>query len=332
MASNRRILLKSRPTGMPMPENFDCVEEPVPEPDEGEMLVQNLWLSLDPYMRLLMSPQKAYSAPVELGAVMEGRTVGRILESRDPGFRSGEYVVGGGNWQEYGLMTVEGTRKLDPDTVPLSTALGVLGMPGQTAWVGMTLLAEARASDTVVVSAAAGAVGSLAGQIAKLKGCRVVGIAGGAEKCHHVVNQLGFDACVDHHRPDLAAALAAACPDGVDVDFENVGGRVLEATWPLLNEFARVLVCGLIADYHGQPPPGPELTTLLLKRVRVQGFFIFDHLGRTQDFLDEVTPWVREGRITYQESIVDGLENAPRAFAGLFQGRNLGKLLVRVAH
>jgi NADPH-dependent curcumin reductase CurA len=331
MASNRRILLKNRPVGMPTPHNFDLVEEPIPQPGEGEILVQNHLLSLDPYMRFLMNPVKAYSAPVELGAVMEGRTVGRVLESRDPRFRSGDYVVGAGHWQEFGLMTAQSTRKLNPDTAPLSTALGVLGMPGQTAWIGMTHLAELQVGETVVVSAAAGAVGSVAGQIAKVKGCRVVGIAGGLEKCRYVVDELGFDACVDHREPDFAEALAAACPKGVDINFENVGGKVLKATWPLLNEFARVLICGLIAEYNRDSPAGPELSTLLLKRIRMQGFFILDHLARTQEFLDEVTPWVRHGRIKYREDIVDGLEKAPQAFVGLFQGKNLGKLIVRVA-
>jgi NADPH-dependent curcumin reductase CurA len=331
MASNRRILLKSHPKGMPVPDNFDAVEGPLPQPGAGEMLVQNLLLSLDPYMRFLMNPGEAYATPVERGAVMEGRTVGRVLQSRDPRFRSGEYVVGDGNWQEYCLMTAQNSRKLDPDAVPLSTALSVLGLPGQTAWVGMSHLAEPKAGETVVVSAAAGAVGSLAGQIAKVRGCRVVGIAGGREKCHYAVDELGFDACVDHRAPNFAEALAAACPNGVDINFENVGSNVLKTVWPLLNAFARVLICGLIAEYHGPPPPGPELNTLLLKRISMQGFFIFDHLARTRAFLDEVTPWVREGKISYREDIVDGLENAPQAFVGLFQGRNYGKLIVRVA-
>jgi NADPH-dependent curcumin reductase CurA len=332
MNSNRCILLKSRPTGLPAPDNFDCVEGPIPQPREGEMLVQNHWLSLDPYMRLLMSSGQGYAAPVELGAVMQGNTVGRVLESRDPNFRPGEYVVGAGNWQEYGLMPVQSARKLDPDTAPLSTALGVLGWPGLTAWAGMTHLAETKAGETVVVSAAAGAVGSLAGQLAKLKGCRVVGIAGGSEKGRYVVDELGFDACVDYREPDFAKTLAAACPNGVDIDFENVGGEVLKTTWPLLNDFARVLISGVIAEYHGPAPAGPELYTLMLKRIRMQGFFFADYLSRTQEFLDEVTPFVREGRIKYREDIVEGLENAPQAFAGLFRGGNLGKLIVRIAN
>ncbi len=332
MTSNRRIILKSRPTGMPMPNNFDFVEEPIPQPLEGEILVQNQLLSLDPYMRFLMNSGEAYSAPVGVGSVMQARTVGRVLQSRHPNFRTGEYVLGEGNWQEYCVLSAGGVlRKLDPDPVPLSTALGVLGMPGQTAWVGIKHLAELKAHETVVVSAAAGAVGSVAGQIAKLRGCRVVGIAGGAHKRRYVVDDLGFDACVDYREPNFADALAAACPNGIDVNFENVGGHILKTTWPLLNEFARVLVCGLISEYNGAPQPGPELNTLLLKRIRMQSFFIEDHLPRTREFLDEVTPWVREGKIKYPEDIVDGLENAPPAFAGMFQGRNLGKLMVRVS-
>jgi hypothetical protein len=295
------------------------------------LLVQNLLLSIDPYMRLLMNAERAYSAPVELGGVMEGRTVGRVLRSCDPSFREGEYVVGGGNWQEYCLMPVQSTRKLDAGTVPLSTALGVLGLPGQTAWIGMAHCAEPKAGETVVVSAAGGAVGSLAGQIAKLKGCRVVGIAGGPDKSRYVVNEFGFDACVDHRESNFAEKLAAACPKGVDINFENVGGPVLKASWPLLNEFARVLICGLIAEYNGPPSPGPELNTLLLKRIRLQAFFIFDHVARTGEFLREVTPWVRDGKIKYREDIVDGLENAPQALVDLFNGRNVGKLIVRIA-
>jgi len=330
MISNRRILLKSRPTGVPVPDNFNCAEGPIPQPCEGEMLVQNHWLSLDPYMRLLMSSGGAYAAPVELGAVMPGRTVGRVVESRNANFRSGDYVVGDGNWQEYCLMPAQSTRKLDPDRVPPSTALGVLGWPGHTAWIGMTHLAEAKAGETVVVSAAAGAVGSLAGQIAKLKGCRVVGIAGGPEKSYYVEDELGFDACVDYRQPDFVEMLAAACPNGVDINFENVGGEILKTTWSLLNDFARVLVCGVIAEYHGPAPSGPELYTLMLKRIRMQGFFFADHLSRTPEFLDEVTPLVREGKIKYREDIIEGLENAPQALVGLFQGRNLGKLIVRI--
>jgi NADPH-dependent curcumin reductase len=331
MYSNHQIVLKSRPKGMPTPDNFESVEGPVPQPAAGEVLVQNLLLSIDPYMRLLMKAERGYSAPVELGCVMESRTVGRVLRSCHPGFREGDYVVGGGNWQEYCLMPAQSTRKLDPDTAPLSAALGVLGWPGQTAWIGIAHYAEPKAGETVVVSAAAGAVGSLAGQMAKLKGCRVVGIAGGPEKGRYVLNELGFDACVDHRESDFAEKLAAACPKGVDINFENVGGSVLKAIWPLLNEFARVLICGLVAEYSGPPSPGPELNTLLFKRIRLQAFFILDHLARAGEFLSEVTPWVRDGKIKYREHIVDGLENAPQALVDLFMGRNLGKLIVRIA-
>ena len=331
MTLNHRILLASRPVGMPSLGNFDSAEEPIPQPGENEILVQNLWLSLDPYMRFLMGSGEAYSPPVQVGALMQGRTVGRVLESRDARFRLGEYVLGEGGWQEYCLMTAEGTRKLEKDTVPLSTALGILGWPGQTAWVGMKDFAELKAGETVVVSSAAGAVGSVAGQIAKLKGCRVVGIAGGPDKTRYVVEKLGFDACVDHRVPNFAEALAAACPNGVDVNFENVGSQVLKTVWQLLNDFARVLICGLIAEYNGQSPSAPELNSLLLKRIRMQAFFIGDHLSRTQEFLNEVTPLVREGKIKYREDIVEGLDNAPRALVGLFLGQSLGKLIVRIA-
>jgi NADPH-dependent curcumin reductase len=332
LSANRQIVLKSRPIGLPTPGNFAMVERPIPEPGDGEVLTRTMWLSLDPYMRGRMNAGKSYAAPVPVGGVMVGRTVGRVLASRDPGFSAGDIVVGAGGWQDYAAISGRALRKLDPTLAPASTALGVLGMPGMTAYVGLLDIGQPRAGETVVVSAASGAVGSVVGQIAKIKGCRVVGVAGGAAKCDYVVDTLGFDACVDHRAPGLPAALDRACPNGVDIYFENVGGAVQQAVWPLLNDFARVPVCGLIAQYNdATPKPGPNLGSVLAKRLTVRGFIISDHAARSDEFLREVSAWVREGCIRYREDIVDGLERAPEAFIGLLQGRNFGKLIVRVA-
>ena len=331
-SQNRQIVLKSRPVGLPAPADFGMVESPIPEPGDGEVLTRTLWLSLDPYMRSRMNAAKSYAPSVAVGGVMVGRTVGRVLASRAPGFTAGDLVVGPGGWQDYAAIPGAGLRKLDPALAPASTALGVLGMPGMTAYVGLLDIGQPQAGETVVVSAASGAVGSAVGQIAKIKGCRVVGVAGGPAKCEYVVDTLGFDTCVDRRAPDLRAALERACPDGVDIYFENVGGSVQQAVWLLLNDFARVPVCGLIAQYNDTTPmPGPNLGSVLTKRLIVRGFIISDHAGRSDEFLREVSAWVREGRIKYREDIVDGLERAPEAFIGLLQGRNFGKLIVRVA-
>jgi NADPH-dependent curcumin reductase CurA len=332
MPKNRRILLKNRPTGAPAREDFELVEGPVPEPGEGEVLTRTLYLSLDPYMRGRMSAAKSYAKPVGLGEVMSGGTVGEVVTSRHPGLAPGDVVVGPGGWQDYAVLPGALARKLDPGLAPVSTALGVLGMPGMTAYVGLLDIGRPKADETVVVSAASGAVGSIAGQIAKIHGCRVVGVAGGGAKVDYVVRELGFDAAVDHRSRDLAASLAAACPQGVDVYFENVGGATQKAVWPLLNDFARVAVCGLIAHYNDPtPPPGPPMVDVLRKRLTVQGFIVRDHGRREPDFLRDVAGWLRAGRLKYREDIVDGLENAPVAFIGLLQGKNFGKLVVKVA-
>jgi NADPH-dependent curcumin reductase len=329
---NRQIVLRSRPVGLPTPENFGMDDGPVPEPGDGEVLTRTLWLSLDPYMRGRMNAGKSYAAPVSVGGVMVGGTVGRVLASRDPGFTDGDLVVGPGGWQDYAAISGQRLRKLDPTLAPVSTALGVLGMPGMTAYVGLLDVGQPRAGETVVVSAASGAVGSVVGQIAKIRGCRVVGVAGGPAKCEYVVNTLGFDSCVDHREQGLQAALDRACPNGVDIYFENVGGAVQQAVWPLLNSFARVPICGLVAQYNDAVPmPGPNLGSVLSKRLTVRGFIVSDHAGRSNEFLRALSTWVREGRIKYREDIVEGLERAPEALIGLLQGRNFGKLLVRVA-
>jgi NADPH-dependent curcumin reductase CurA len=263
---------------------------------------------------------------------MVGGTVGEVVTSRHPNYAAGDIVLGYGGWQDYALSSGAGLRKLDPAAAPVSTALGVLGMPGMTAYVGLTEIGQPKPGETVVVAAASGAVGSVVGQIAKIKGCRAVGIAGGAEKCRFVAGELAFDACVDHRAADFAKQLEAACPQGVDVYFENVGGAVQQTVWPLLNDFARVPVCGLIAQYNAATPmPGPDMFSVLRKRLLLRGFIVSDFAAKQGDFLRDVGEWVRSGRIKYREDVVDGLEQAPAAFLGLLQGKNFGKLLVRVS-
>jgi len=317
---------------MPTVEHFTLTESPRPEPAEGEVLTRTLLLSLDPYMRGRMDEGKSYAPPIPVGGVMGGETVGEIIASRHPEIAVGDIVLGYGNWQEYSVLPGAAVRKLDVSAAPISTALGVLGMPGRTAYVGLLDIAKPKPGETVVVSAASGAVGSVVGQMAKIKGSRAVGIAGGETKCRYVVEELGFDACIDYRAPDFQDALARACPKGIDINFENVGGAVLNAIWPLLNEFARVPVCGLVAQYNDTAPaPGPSFVPILKKRLDVRGFIVSDHRERLADFLRDTTQWVREGRIKYREDFVDGLERAPEAFLGLLQGKNFGKLIVRVA-
>jgi len=329
---NRQILLRSRPVGMPRPANFIMVETPVPAPREGEVLTRTLFLSLDPYMRGRMGGARSYAAAVPVGGVMVGQTVGEVVRSRHAGFAAGDIVLGFGHWQDYAAIPGKALSKVDRALGPISAALGVLGMPGRTAYVGLLDIGRPVPGETVVASAASGAVGSVVGQIAKIKGCRAVGIAGSVAKCRYAVDELGFDACINRRAPDFVEALARACPSGVDIYFENVGGAVLRAVWPLLNNFGRVPVCGLIAQYNdAAPAPGPSLVPVLTKRLTVRGFIVSDHPERSEDFLRDVSAWVRAGRIKYREDIVDGLERAPQAFIGLLQGRNFGKLIVRVA-
>jgi NADPH-dependent curcumin reductase CurA len=329
--TSRRVLLTSRPVGAPKTSDFEIVEEPVPSPKDGEMLCRTVYLSLDPYMRGRISGVKSYAKGVDPGELMVGGTVSEVLESRHPGFKTGDFVQGYDGWQSHALSSGAGVRKVDPAVAPISTALGVLGMPGMTAYVGLLDIGQPKAGETVVVSAASGAVGAVVGQLAKLRGCRAVGIAGTKDKCDYVVNELGFDACVNYKTDDLGAALAAACPKGVDVYFENVGGAVAEAVMPMLNPFARVPLCGLISMYNATTPaPGPSWRFLLTNRVLVKGFIVSDHLDRLPAFLGDCTRWVREGALKYREDIVDGLERAPEAFIGLLEGKNFGKLLVRV--
>jgi NADPH-dependent curcumin reductase len=329
---NRQILLKSRPEGAPSLDNFELTQAPVPEPGEGEVLMRHRFLSLDPYMRGRMSAAKSYAKPAQVGEPMVGGTVGEIVTSRHPKYAAGDIVLGFGGWQDYALSNGAGLRKLDPTAAPISTALGVLGMPGMTAYVGLTEIGQPKPGETVVVAAASGAVGSVVGQIARIKGCRAVGIAGGADKCRFVTDALSFHACLDHRAPDLAKQLEAACPNGIDVYFENVGGAVQQAVWPLLNDFARVPVCGLIAQYNlTTPMPGPDMFTVLRKRLTLRGFIVSDFAAKLGDFLRDGGEWVRTGRLKYREDITEGLENAPATFLGMLQGRNFGKTLVKIA-
>jgi NADPH-dependent curcumin reductase CurA len=329
--TNRQIRLKQRPVGMPTPDDFETVSQPIPELHDGDVLRKTIYLSLDPYMRGRMSDAPSYAKSVDLGGLMVGHTVSRVIESKQADFRAGDLVAGYDGWQEYAVSNGAGLRKLD-ESLPPSTAIGVLGMPGMTAFVGLIDIGKPKAGETVVVSAASGAVGSIVGQLAKIKGCRAVGVAGSAEKCRYVVEELGFDACVNYKTGDLFSALRDACPKGIDVYFENVGGAVFEAVLGLLNTFARIPLCGLISDYNAtRRPVGPSLLPLLRTRATIRGFIILDHYDRFPAFLKEVEPLVRSGRIKYREDIVDGLDAAPSALAGLLEGRNFGKMLVRVA-
>ncbi len=333
---NRQIILAARPHGEPAETDFRLVDGPVPEPGAGQMRLRALYLSLDPYMRGRMSAGPSYVAAVKIGDVMAGGTVCQVERSNVEGFREGEFVEAYTGWQEYALSDGRGLRKLDPAAAPLTTALGVLGMPGLTAWTGLMNIGQPKPGETLVVAAASGAVGSVVGQLARLKGCRAVGIAGGPKKCQYVIDELGFDACIDHRADDFADALKAACPSGVDINFENVGGKVFDAVLPLLNTFARVPVCGLVAHYNAtELPVGTDRVPLLMrqiltKRLTVRGFIVFDFANQQPDFLAEVAPLVREGKIKYREDFVDGLENAPRALIGLLRGENFGKVIVRI--
>ena len=328
---NRQIRLKSRPAGMPTADNFETVEAPMPALQDGDVLRRTTYLSLDPYMRGRMSDAKSYAKPVNLGDVMVGHTVSQVVESKHPGFHEGDVVAGYDGWQEYAVSNGTDLRKLDR-SAPISTAIGVLGMPGMTAYVGLLDMGQPKAGETVVVSAASGAVGSIVGQLAKIKGCRAVGVAGSAEKCRYVVDELGFDACVNYKTGDLVDSLRAACPNGIDIDFENVGGPVFAAVLRLLNTFARIPLCGLISEYNAtQDPGGPNLRPLLVSRATIRAFIVSDHYDRFPAFIEDMVPLVRQGRIKYREDIVDGLDAAPAALIGLLQGKNFGKAVVRVS-
>jgi NADPH-dependent curcumin reductase CurA len=328
---NRQILLKSRPEGAPSSGNFELTQGPIPEAGEGEVLMRIIYLSLDPYMRGRMNDGKSYAAKQELGEVMIGGTVGEVLESQNPKFAKGDKVLGMLGWQQYGLSDGKGLNKIDASRVPISAYLGVLGMPGVTAWVGLLDICQPKAGETVVVSAASGAVGQVVGQLAKIAGCRAVGIAGGAKKCAFVKDTLGFDACIDYKaEKDLTAAVKAACPNGVDVYFDNVGGAVSDAVLANLNFYARVALCGSISQYN-TAEAGPRLMgTFVGKRVTARGFIVWDFNAKYGPALRQMGEWIRSGRLKFREDIVEGIDKAPRAFIGLLRGENFGKLQVKL--
>ncbi|WP_419147437.1 NADP-dependent oxidoreductase [Pseudoalteromonas 'SMAR'] len=335
--SNRQLTLASRPHGAPSQENFKLQHRDIPTPKAGEVLLRTVFLSLDPYMRGRMSDAKSYAEPVAVGDVMVGGTVCRVEQSNNPKFAQGDWVLAMAGWQDYSLSDGSELLKLDNNITKPSYSLGVLGMPGLTAYMGLMDIGQPKAGETVVVAAATGAVGSLVGQIAKLQGCKVVGIAGGSEKCRYASEELGFDACIDHRSDNFAEQLADACDAGIDVYFENVGGKVFDAVMPLLNSSARIPVCGLISQYNAtELPEGPDrmsalMAMLLVKRIKMQGFIVFDDYGhRYQEFSDAMVPWLQAGKIKYKEHLVDGMDNTVDAFIGLLEGKNFGKLVVRL--
>jgi NADPH-dependent curcumin reductase CurA len=337
VTKNRQILLASRPRGEPTPDDFKQVETDMPEPGPGQILLRSIYLSLDPYMRGRMSAGPSYAKAVEIGEVMEGRAVCEVVKSNLPKFTPGDLVLAGIGWQEYAISDGQDVQKVDPVLRPISYALGVLGMPGMTAYTGLLNIGKPQPGETLVVAAASGAVGSVVGQIAKIKGCRAIGIAGDERKCTFVKNELGFDVCLDHRQPDLGERLKAVCPQGIDIYFENVGGAVFDAVLPLLNNFARIPVCGLIAHYNAtELPAGPDripllMRNILVKRLDFRGFIVWDFASQYPNFLADVGGWLKEGRIKYQEDITDGLENAPRELIGLLRGENFGKKIIRVS-
>ncbi len=330
-ATNRQVLLARRPQGAVTESDFNIVDTPTPAPGDGEVLVRNTWLSLDPYMRGRMNDVKSYVPPVAIGAVMVGQTVGEVVESRDPAFAPGDTVLTQLGWQRYGTAKGGELVKLDPKRAPPQAYLGVLGMPGITAWFGLSEIGQPKPGETVVVSAASGAVGSVVGQLARIAGCRAVGIAGGAAKCAYVVDELGFDACIDYKAGDLLQNLKTHCPKGVDVDFENVGGAVLDTLLRVMNLRSRIVVCGLIAEYNAAQPYGyTMLRSILVNRIRMQGMIVFDWKDRYGEAIKGLGAHLAAGRIKYRESIVEGLDSAPRGLIALLKGENFGKQLVRL--
>lgn len=334
---NRQILLASRPAGEPVAENFRLVQTPIAPLADGQVLVRHHFLSLDPYMRGRMSDAKSYAKPQALDEVMIGGTAGEVVESRNPHFHVGDKVVGMGGWQEHAVVDAHQRgvlQKVDTTHVPLSAYLGAVGMPGVTGWYGLVKVIAPKAGETVVVSSAAGAVGGVVGQLAKARGCRVVGIAGGLEKCRHVVQDLGFDACIDYRAhgdlKSMSGALEAACPEGIDGYFENVGGMLLDAVMLRANAFARIAMCGMIAGYNGEPIPMTLPQLILTNRMKVEGFIVSEHMEVWPEALKELGALVATGRLKYREDVAQGLENAPAAFFGLLKGRNQGKQLVKL--
>ncbi len=329
---NRRITFARVPRGIPVPEDFSSDTVDVAAPAAGQFLSRTIWLSLDPYLRNVMKGHPLYGVQLRPGDPMFGETVSQIVESRHPGYSAGDYVLVKNGWQEYALSDGQGVRKLDPESAPLSTALGVLGIPGLTGYAGLVYLGEPKPGETVVVSAATGPVGSTVGQVARLVGARAVGIAGSDAKCRYAVEELGYDACVNYRAGDLRALLKQACPGGIDVYFDNVGGEVLAAALGNLALRARVVLCGMIEAYSAEsPPPGPFLGPVVAARATIRGLVVYDHLARLPELQRVVGGWIREGRFRYREDVTEGLEHAPEAFCRLMRGENFGKTLVRVA-
>lgn len=335
--ANRQVVLAERPSGLPSEKTLKLESTAVPTPADGEMLLRTQYLSIDPYMRGRMNDAKSYATPVQIGEAMVGGTVAEVIESKVDGYNKGDYVLCGNGWQDYAVSDGKEVLNLGQDPVNPSWSLGIMGMPGFTAYAGLLKIGEPKAGETVVVAAAAGPVGATVGQIAKIKGCRVVGIAGGAEKCAHVVNNLGFDACIDHKSESFAAELKEACPKGIDIYFENVGGKVLFAVLPLINAFARIPVCGVVSWYNLTGlPEGPDFSpmimgTILRMKVKMHGFIIFDSFpGLYPEFAKEMTSWIDSGQIQYKEQIIDGLENAPAALNDVLLGNSFGKVVVKV--
>lgn len=334
----RRIVLAARPVGEPKLADFRLEDYSVPALKDGEVLLRTLWLSLDPYMRVLMDEGPSYVPPVSINEVMVATTVARVVESRNASFNEGDTVLSHSGWQDYGISNGEGLKKIDFGVAPASAALGVLGMPGLTAYAGLLEIGKPTAGETVVVAAAAGAVGSAVGQIAKIKGARAIGIAGGKAKCDYVKHELGFDDCIDYRSANLDEQLERACPNGIDVYFENVGGRIFQTVRRQLNPFARIPVCGLIADYNSVQDvdqfsanwSSSLIREMLFKRLTFRGFIVTDFENQYSEFILQMSSWIAEGKVKYHESIADGLEGAPEAFIGLLNGANIGKQLVRV--
>jgi NADPH-dependent curcumin reductase len=332
VSARRSVVLRRRPSGEPDRSDFDIVEDAIPTPGPGEVVTRTIWLSIDPYMRGRLREQQTYAKAIEIGEVMTGETVGVVTASAHKDFVPGDIVVGARGWQTHSVTPGERLVKIPANAASKSAYLGVLGMPGATAYAGVTEICKPKAGETLVVSAASGAVGSVAGQIAKRAGARVVGIAGGPDKCLWVQDSLGFADCVDHRSLDLRRELQSACPNGIDGYFENVGGAVQDAVFGLLNPFARVAMCGMVSQYNNpDPPPGPNLGFVVGKRILIQGFIVSDRPARLTEWRTLAEPWVADGSLVYREDVIDGLENAAEALSGILGGRNFGKLLVRVS-
>ena len=332
--NNRGFVLASRPTGEPTRDNFQLIESPLPSLSDGQVLIKHRYLSLDPYMRGRMDDKKSYAPPQKLNEVMIGGTVGDVIDSKNPQFKPGDHVVGMGGWQEYSVADGRGIRKVDTSHIPLQAYLGPVGMPGVTAWYGLNKICEATAGQTISVSAASGAVGSVVGQLAKARGCRAIGFAGGPDKCRYVIDELGFDDCIDYKAhadgKSLYGALKAATPDGIHGHFENVGGAVLDAVLLRMNDFGRIAMCGMISGYNGEPIPLKFPQLILTARLRIEGFIVSEHMDVWPAALTELGTLVATGKLKYRESIAEGLDAAPEAFFGMLKGKNFGKQLVKL--